>query len=193
MSPTSPTFQPRRKHSVSPHSDKDDEPFMYHAPPFRPYPLENATQPPSKRSGQYAMPLRNSNAVQAPAQLRPPHPTKHSPLHRPDKPLSSTSSSITIGSSLTSTTTKITGFVPLIEHQHLVSDEPRKPVQTLTPPPRRPSFSSSPWILPGRGRSHEMDACYSQADPSALEFREHLLRRMDSRDASRLKTLRTCL
>ncbi|KAF8909018.1 hypothetical protein CPB84DRAFT_1766689 [Gymnopilus junonius] len=191
MSPISPDFPASaRGHSVSPNSDKDDEPFMYNAPSFRPYASQAQAQSQSKKCSQ---PLMHSSTTKVAAHLHTHHHTKTSPFCLRDDPITFNSSSNSLSSTLTPSTRKITGFVPLIEHQHLISDEPSKPIQTLPPPPRRPSFSSSPWILPGRGGSHEMDICYSQADPSAFEFRDHLLRRMESRESSRLKSLRSCV
>jgi hypothetical protein len=81
-------------------------------------------------------------------------------------------------------TTKITGFIPIVEHQPSMADHPSKPVERLSPPPRRASYSSSPWILPSNDNDED-DIAYSQMDPSLLEFKRHLLRRIENRDSSR--------
>ncbi|KAF9046486.1 hypothetical protein BJ165DRAFT_1593888 [Panaeolus papilionaceus] len=77
-----------------------------------------------------------------------------------------------------SSTTKIIGFNPLYEYKPPTPDPLPKSAKPLLPRPRRSSFSSSPWILPGKRDSYEEEVAYSQADPSAFEFRQHLFRRM---------------
>lgn len=89
-------------------------------------------------------------------------------------------------------TTRITGFIPIVEHQSLMADHPSKPVGRLSPPPRRPSYSSSPWILPSND-AVEDDIAYSQMDPSLFEFKQHLLRRIENQDASRFMSFQSCL
>ena len=90
-------------------------------------------------------------------------------------------------------TTKITGFIPIIEHQPSMADfQPSKPVGRLSPPPRRASYSSSPWILPSNDNVEE-DIAYSQMDPSLLEFKLHLLRRIENTESSRFMSLHSCL
>ncbi|KDR82634.1 hypothetical protein GALMADRAFT_238065 [Galerina marginata CBS 339.88] len=192
MSPLSPNFSPNSIHPAPPTSpDKNHEPFMYHAPSLRPYASGSKPQLRSKKSCHRVMPSRTPRSA---GQVAPElHLTKFASSRRFDdghvpNPLPDRCGTIVMHS-----TTKITGFVPLIEHQPLVSDKPLKPITPLPPPPRRSSFSSSPWILPGRGDFHEEDVSYSQADPSTLEFRNHLLRRMENRDSSRFKSLHSCL
>lgn len=91
-------------------------------------------------------------------------------------------------------TTRITGFIPIVEHcQPLMTDHPSKPIGRLSPPPRRASHSSSPWILPSND-AVEDDIAYSQMDPSLFEFKQHLLRRIENRyDASRFLSFHSCL
>jgi hypothetical protein len=67
-----------------------------------------------------------------------------------------------------------------------------KPVERLSPPPRRASYSSSPWILPSKDNVED-DIAYSQMDPNLLEFKRHLLRRIENRDSSRLMSFQNCL
>ena len=91
-------------------------------------------------------------------------------------------------------TTKITGFIPIVEHQPSMADHyPSKPVGRLSPPPRRASYSSSPWILPSKKDNVEDDIAYSQMDPNQLEFKRHLLRRIENRDSSRRMSFQNCL
>lgn len=90
-------------------------------------------------------------------------------------------------------TTKITGFIPIIEPRPSMADHyPLKPVGRLSPPPRRSSYSSSPWILPSNDNVED-DIAYSQTDPSLLEFKRHLLRRIENRDSSRFMSFQSCL
>jgi hypothetical protein len=90
-------------------------------------------------------------------------------------------------------TTKITGFIPIVEHQPSMADHhPEEPVGRLLPPPRRASYSSSPWILPSNDNVED-DIAYSQMDPSLLEFKRHLLRRIENRDSSRFMSFHSCL
>jgi len=95
--------------------------------------------------------------------------------------------------SRTQSTMKITGFIPIVEHQPSIPDDyPSKPVERLSPPPRRASYSSSPWILPSNDNVED-DIAYSQKDPSLLEFKRHLLRRIENRDSSRFMSFHSCL
>lgn len=90
-------------------------------------------------------------------------------------------------------TTKITGFIPTVEHRPSMADHyVSKPVERLSPPPRRASYSSSPWILPSKDNVED-DIAYSQMDPNLLEFKRHLLRRIENRDSSRLMSFQNCL
>jgi len=92
----------------------------------------------------------------------------------------------------TQSTTKITGFIPIVEHQPSMADHPSKPVGRLSPPPRRASYSSSPWILPSKD-SVDDDIAYSQMDPILLEFKRHLMRRIENRDSRRFMSFHSCL
>jgi len=89
-------------------------------------------------------------------------------------------------------TQKITGFMPIIEHQPSMADHPSKPVRRLSPSPRRAFYFSSPWILPGN-ENVEDDIAYSQIDPNVFEFKRHLLRRIENREASRFMSFQSCL
>jgi len=94
----------------------------------------------------------------------------------------------------TQSTTKITGFIPIVEHQPSMADDyPSKPVGRLSPPPRGASYSSSPWILPSNDDNVEDDIAYSQMDPSLLEFKRHLLLRIENRCSSRFMSFHSCL
>ncbi|KAF8895301.1 hypothetical protein BD779DRAFT_1498694 [Infundibulicybe gibba] len=81
------------------------------------------------------------------------------------------------------TTKKITGFVPIIP--------PETPVQSsqtygrLSPPPRSSSFTSSPWLLPGKGDIKEEDISSVDIDPSAFE--KYLTRRIESQKPIRIR------
>lgn len=86
-------------------------------------------------------------------------------------------------------TTKITGFTPIIEHQSPMTEHPSKPVRRLSPPPRQPSHSPS---LP-ESDNVEDDIAYSQMDPSIFEFKSHLLRRIENREANRFMSFHRCL
>jgi len=96
------------------------------------------------------------------------------------------------GVTQTQLTTKITGFIPIIEHQPSMADHPSKPVGRLSPPPRQACYSSSPLALP-ENDNVEDDIAYSQMDPSMFEFKRHLLRRIENRDASRFMSFHSCL
>ncbi|KAF9561337.1 hypothetical protein CPC08DRAFT_707470 [Agrocybe pediades] len=162
-----------------------DQPFMYRAPSFKPL-------PPKPLSGQSFHSTKNlcsdtsgaGSVFTGPKTARLPETPKTAvfPSLQPDL----------YGAKRTQPKTKITGFVPLFEHQPPASDEGSKPKRPPLPPPRR-SPHSSPWILSGTSDPHgTCVGSYSLTDPSALEFHHHLLRRIDNRDSSRLKSLHTC-
>ncbi|KAH6911430.1 hypothetical protein BKA70DRAFT_1267631 [Coprinopsis sp. MPI-PUGE-AT-0042] len=78
------------------------------------------------------------------------------------------------------------------------------PRPTLSPGPRQPLGETSPWLFPGRGvkedgedgpssggkKSSREDAAgscsYSHVDPGVFEYKNHLLKRLESRYPSRL-------
>ena len=93
----------------------------------------------------------------------------------------------------TQSTTKITGFIPIVEHQSPMTDRPSKPIVRLSPPPRRASHSSSPWIILSSNDNVDDDIAYSQMDPSLFEFKQHLLQRIENRDAGRFMSFHSCL
>ncbi|TFK40703.1 hypothetical protein BDQ12DRAFT_711337 [Crucibulum laeve] len=84
----------------------------------------------------------------------------------------------------TNPTTKIIGFVPLIENQPTaLAETPPKPVLR---PPGKLAYPSSPWILPGKSDSLEQDLDYSPTDPNAFDFQRHLLERLENQRNMRL-------
>lgn len=189
MSPISPQALAASKSPPSGSTpDYNNEPFMYNAPSLRIYP-----------SG-YTNKLRTKISCQNVKHFcKPNHPHAGTELHHPRCTKSPLSQNLDVSQVLhpptkhTSMrlhpTTKITGFVPIVEHQPS-TDLPKKK-KDLPPPPRRSSYSSSPWILPGKGDHYE-DVLYTPTDIN-LNFHDHLLQRMDNRDSSsRFKDLRSC-
>jgi hypothetical protein len=177
----------------SPTEQNTKEPFMYHIPTFRSCPQGNGNQLRTNIACPI-MPSETSTAIpSAGTELLPVRRSEARYSQRPGTPragFQSTSHGIGVSQS----TTKISGFTPLIDHQPpMGADRPSRPTIPLVPPPRRGSYSSSPWILPGRSDLCEDDVSYSLADPSPVEFRQHLIRRMECRDPSRMKSLHSCL
>jgi len=191
MSPISPTFPSLSNmypNSPRPTAETNtNEPFMYHIPTFRRSPQGNGTQLRSKIARR-VMPSKALATVPARTEFLPAR-SSEGRSSRDDRPDS-------VGfpqSTPSQSTTKISGFIPLIDHQPpMGADQPSRPSILLSPPPRRGSYSS-PWILPGRSDRYEEDVSYSLADPGILEFRQHLLRRMECQDSSRMKSLHSCL
>lgn len=174
----------------SPTEQNTKEPFMYHIPTFRSPPQGNGIQLQTKIAHPI-IPSKTLTAIPAAGtEFLPARTSEARHSQRPGTPcigFQSTSRVISVSQS----TTKISGFTPLIDHQPpMGADRPSRPTIPLVPPPRRESYSSSPWILPGRS---EGDVSYSLGDPSPVEFRQHLIRRMECRDSSRMKSLHSCL
>ncbi|EAU85937.2 hypothetical protein CC1G_02960 [Coprinopsis cinerea okayama7 len=64
----------------------------------------------------------------------------------------------------------------------------------LSPGPRLPSSSTSPWIMQGRGDAaaeDTIDVAYSHMDPSAFEFQRHLLQRIETQKPSHIMNMRS--
>jgi len=161
---------------------------MYRAPPLKPFS--------PKPQPRHIFNSKNLSSDTSGADFLSARETEYT--HLPGKPSSNHGAMYSVNADLRGvkklhSTKKITGFVPLNEHQPPDSDEACKPKRPPLPPPRRSSHSSSPWILAGRSDLHETCAgSYSQADPSAFEFHHHLLRRIENRDSTRLKSLHSC-
>ena len=171
MSPTSSNFPI--------HAMDDHQPFMYSVPIFQP--RADLTWPRRKAPRQGVMPSRQPAPAPVEAQRSEPSP-----------------SNVTDGTECrdiprTQSTTKITGFCPINADQPSTLEEPPKPLERLSPPPRKSSYFPSPWLLPGRSDRYDEDISYSLADPAAFEFQRHLLRRIENKDSSRFASLRSCL
>lgn len=194
MSPISPTFTPLS--NMYPNSTRSttetnpNEQFMYHIPTFRRSPQGNGTQLRSKIARRI-MPSKALTTLPARTEFRSSE-GRSLRDERPDTVRAGFPQSIPHCVTVSESTTKISGFTPLIDPPPMGADQPSRPTIPLSPPPRRGSYSS-PWILPGRGDRYEEDTSYSLVDPSLLEFRQHLFRRMEYQDSSRMKSLHSCL
>ncbi|KIM43245.1 hypothetical protein M413DRAFT_444054 [Hebeloma cylindrosporum] len=193
MSPVSPTFPSLSK--MYPNSGNSttetntNEPFMYHIPTFRRSPQGNGTQLRSKIARR-VMPSKALTTVPAKTEFLPARSSEGRSSR--DERIANAHAGFPQPTA-SQTTTKISGFTPLIDHQPpMAADQPSRPTIPLSPPSRRGSYSS-PWILPGRSDRYEEDISYSLADPGPLEFRQHLLRRIECQDSSRMKSLHSCL
>jgi len=169
-------------------------PFIYSVPVYIPPCHTNAgTRVSTMRSRQQAIP--SSTAVPSSAVASNVWRTRSTSAENINNDLDShdeNSQSDGNGLARAHSTTRIIGFKPIIEHQPPMTDRPSKPIGRLSPPPRRASHSSSPWILPGNDNIEE-DIAYSQVDPGIFEFKRHLLRRIENRDANRFMSFRNCL
>lgn len=179
MSPISASFSPMTRimsaASGSPDLAEDEEPFMYRVPVFRTSGLDDRARPRPNTSRESVMPSRNKTQ----------DPLSH--VRRGGSPFDD---DVVIAGDMGDTfyegisaqsTTKITGFFPLKPEQPPTADLLPRLVGRLSPPPRRSSFTPSPWSFSGIERTEE-DLSYSQVDPSTLEFQRHLLRRIDTKD-----------
>ncbi|KAF5315467.1 hypothetical protein D9619_007021 [Psilocybe cf. subviscida] len=193
MSPISPHQTPlSHARSLSRPSSREslrEEPFMYAMPTFRLSPPWTSTRLRTKQPRQNLIPTRNnSNSKPFGSEFleRPsPSPPKR---HRPDTAHDSSPAHGDRKPKTKKATTKIIGFMPLNEQPPSAVDQtPRLSIN----PPRKSSFNSSPWILPGRSdsSSHREDVSYSQTDPSAFEFQRDLMRRTDHQNPTRFKNL----
>lgn len=190
MSPCSAEKSATSKRLPSPSSSsRENEDFMYRAPPFPIHPPGYNHQLRSEMSCQRLTPTSKPSLVHVGPEFQN--------FGQIQPSLSDGAQALNThnahGGRRPKTTRKITGFTPIIEHQPASDDNLAPKKLVLPPPPRRSSYSSSPWILPGRGDHREEDISYSQTDPSMLEFHNHLLQRMENRDSSRFKPLHTCL
>ena len=194
MSPISPPFNCSIPLSTS-NNFNDHAPFVYSAPVYIPPYCTNAeTHISTMRSRQRVMPSLTAAPISALHrnvwQTQPTHPEG---VDNDYDSHNGTPQSETKDLPRAQSTTKITGFIPIVEHQPHMADHPSKPVRRLSPPPRRASYSSSPWILPSNDNVDD-DIAYSQMDPSLLEFKRHLLRRIESREySSRFMSFHSCL
>ena len=192
MSPISP-ISPPFNHSIplsTSNSLNDHTPFVYSAPVYVP-PCRANTE---IRSRQRVMP----SLMAAPVSAVPGNVWRTQTAHAEGvndayDSHNGTPQSETKVLPRTQSTTKITGFIPIVEHQSFMADHhPSKPVGRLSPPPRRASYSSSPWIFPSKDNVED-DIAYSQMDPVLLEFKRHLLRRIENSDSSRFMSFHSCL
>jgi len=192
MSPISP-ISPPFNHSIplsTSNNLNDHTPFIYSVPVYIPRCRANTEM----RSRQRVMPTLTAAPISAihrnvwrtqtthPEDVNDNYDSHNGSAHSERKELPRAQS-----------TTKITGFIPMVESQPSMADHyPSKPVGRLSPPPRRASYSSSPWILPSNDNVED-DIAYSQMDPSLLEFKRHLLRRIENTDSSRFMSFQSCL
>ncbi|KAJ6557228.1 hypothetical protein DFH09DRAFT_1365264 [Mycena vulgaris] len=89
---------------------------------------------------------------------------------------------------------KITGFKPEFgvqssESHPSINTAPRE--KRLAPPPRTSSFSSSPWLLPGRGAASDDEPRSLEVDP--IDFTQYLLRRIDSQKPLQFRTFQAMM
>ncbi|KAJ3518354.1 hypothetical protein NMY22_g13719 [Coprinellus aureogranulatus] len=90
-----------------------------------------------------------------------------------------------------SRTTRIRGFCPTKgEFYDTQFEDQYRPLEPLSPGPRRDSFTS-PWILPGKGEGSDEDLAYSQVDTSHFDFKAQLLRRIENQNRPRFASLRS--
>ena len=198
MSPISP-ISPPFSHSIplsTSNNLNDHAPFVYSAPVYIPPCRTNTeTHISTIRSRQRVMPSLTAAPVSAVHRNIWRTQTTHAEGVNDDYDShNGTPQSETKDLPRAQSTTKITGFIPIVEHQPFMADHhPSKPVRRLSPPPRRASYSSSPWTIPSNDNVED-DIAYSQMDPSLLEFKRHLLRRIENRDySSRFMSFQSCL
>lgn len=157
----------------------------------------------------YYIPLNPSSERQNNSESKPTKSSPNSPLSRNDSsgstdvpnvkhPVSRRGHTLVLdendlspeGPSRKSSTTRVTGFHP-IKGAQFVGEDQYRPVERLSPGPNWDSFTSSPWILPGRGESsgEEGIACSQVADPH--DFKRQLLRRIENQNRPRFAALRS--
>ncbi|KAF8798853.1 hypothetical protein BYT27DRAFT_6880806 [Phlegmacium glaucopus] len=193
MSPISPISPSPFNHTIplsTSNKMSNHGPFIYNVPVYIPSCHSNTATRFSTSSRQRVMP--SSTAAPISAAHRNAWRTQTTHAENVNDSEDSNSQSERDDLSQTPLTTKITGFIPSVEQQPPIVDYPSKPVGRLSPPPRQESYSSSPWILPGTGNVED-DIAYSQIDPSVFEFKRHLLRRIENRDASQFMSFHSCL
>lgn len=165
--------------SFSASKQLEQEPFMYHFPVLAP------RLHPDRRMQRTA-----TNTIYSPPKSPSISNTKHrrSPLSQLNNDDIMTTSSTT---TKVMSTTKITGFTPPLQHPLSVQTpcSPARSLNTrrLSPPPRSSSYSSSPWILPGKCDILEGESTSLETDPSAFDFEKHLIRRIDNQNQNPLR------
>jgi len=177
MSPDHSEFPSPSRYSFSfSASQEQEEPFMYH------FPVLPAHFNSDRRTQSNSPPPATSLISN----------TKHrrSPLCQVNKNDILTSSNAT---TKIMKTKKITGFAPPMQ-QPLPTQMPCCTIRSvktthLSPPPCSSSYSSSPWILPGKSDTLEEESISLETDPSAFDFERHLMRRIENHNPLRFRTL----
>ncbi|KAF8208589.1 hypothetical protein K438DRAFT_1961187 [Mycena galopus ATCC 62051] len=133
-------------------------------------PISHTLKPPAK-THRRTRTLQLNTPAQTPPTIDPAHAIRAVPIH------------------------KITGFKPDFAVQ---TPEARLPVKRaprekpLAPPPR--SASSRPWLLPGRGEASDDELSRSlEMDPTAGDFTQYLLRRIDSQKPLQFPTFQAMM
>jgi hypothetical protein len=177
MSPEYSEFPSPRRYSLGfSASQEQEEPFMYH------FPVLPARLNSDRRT-------RSNSPSPATSMISS---TKHrrSPLCQVNN--SDNLTSPNAGPKIMKTK-KITGFAPPMQ-QPLPTQTPYCTVRSvktmhLSPPPCGSSYSSSPWILPGKSDTLEEESTSLETDPSAFDFERHLMRRIENYNPLRFRTL----
>lgn len=189
MSPITSDFPSPPTHALGLRKSREPEPFLYHFPAFpaRRHTFGLRTQASSHNT------LHSGTTPHTPSILSVSNATNRRPL--PCRLEDEDISPVPLASSRkTNSTIKMTGFSPLTPIQPLVSRQNSSPARswkhnTLSPPPRSSSYSSSPWILPGKSDVIEEDLTYLEADPSAFDFEKHLMRRIENQNHIRFREI----
>ncbi|KAF9463004.1 hypothetical protein BDZ94DRAFT_1259853 [Collybia nuda] len=189
MSPIISEFPSPPTYTLGLREPREPEPFLYPFPPFpaRSHPPAFRTHRPSLitlHSGvtpQTPSILSVSNTMNGCASLCRLEDDDISPI-----PL--------VSSSKTDTKTKISGMSPSTPVRSLISPSNHSPTRAwkhrvLSPPPRSSSYSSSPWILPGKSDLIEDDRASLEADPSMFDFEKHLMRRIENQNHVRFREI----
>ncbi|KAH0586130.1 hypothetical protein J132_01413 [Termitomyces sp. J132] len=100
-----------------------------------------------------------------------------------------TYSTTTITKSPSSSTTKITGFTPATPISLVAHGPARGKSQRLSPPPRTSSYSSSPWIMPGKNDVQQGESGSLDIDPGSFEFDRHLTRRIENQNSRKFRKI----
>lgn len=171
----------------------DQDPFMYHFPVFtaRDFNSKHTSRHTSHVMTEASIPTmaKNSSALgqvqRCPAALAKVNGIDPSDTH---------SSSI-IRHATPVMTTKITGFVPINPVQTPISstvcDSRRQSIspKSLSPPPRRSSFSPSSWLHAGKADIQDDDLASIESDPIPFDFERYLMQRMENQKSSRFRGL----
>lgn len=185
MSPVTSEFSPSTNHHFKLSTSsiiRDHEPFMYTVPSFSDLRPSNSGSHPPRRGVPYGladvMPAEADRSNQHISRTTFRQPTNYSvyanPWSKPSSP----------GVVKSTPTTKISGFLPINQNQPPMTNTAPRSTERLSPTPRRSSYSSSPWILPGKEDSQEGDLAYSETDSGALDFQAHMLRRFEKQNPS---------